>query len=197
MARFSLISLNLIRWEGALSRYRNCIERLVGRLRPHDGWHLQILGFLLLEKIKLWRQEKVGVGMANLPASGQGGAKGREGGASCLDIWKKSCQPDGWAGFIHLSLRLWSSHLPSWEKPGKSGKPRLPTAGGQGPKSARVRFSGWILRKTFRNFSSLPLFFRTFPVNLYLLGLFQSPFYFWGPFPGILLLDETLENGSS
>ena len=198
MARFSLISLNLIRWEGALSRYRNCIERLVGRLRPHDGWHLQILGFLLLEKIKLWRQEKVGVGMANLPASGQGGAKGR-GGKGGHPAWtfgkrvaSQMAEPD--LSIYHWD---WSSHLPSWEKPGKSGKPRLPTAGGQGPKSAMVRFSGWILRKTFRAFSSLPLFFRTFPVTLYFFGPFQSLFYFWGPFPGILLLDETLENGSS
>ena len=174
MARFSLISLNLIRWEGALSRYRNCIERLVGRLRPHDGWHLQILGFLLLEKIKLWRQEKVGVGMANLPASGQGGAKGREGGASCLDIWKKSCQPDGWAGFIHLSLRLWSSHL-RWlifllgknlENRENRGCPLLEGRAQNQPGSDfQVEYWGKL--------------FGTSPVSLYFLGLFQSIFICW------------------
>ena len=50
--------------------------------RPQDCWHLQILRFVLLVKIKLLWQEKVGVAMAKLPASGKSGARKEEGGVA-------------------------------------------------------------------------------------------------------------------
>ena len=188
MARFSLISLNVIRWEGALSRYRNCIERLVGRLRPHDGWHLQILGFLLLEKIKLWRQEKVGVGMANLPASGQGGAKGR-GGRGGHPAWTFGKRVASQMAEPDLSIYHWDCEVvifllgENLENRENRGCPLLEGRAQNQPGSDfQVEYWGKLLGPS--------------PVSLYFLGLFQSSFSF-GPFPGILLLNKTWENGSS
>ena len=209
MARFSLISLNLIRWEGALSRYRNCIERLVGRLRPHDGWHLQILGFLLLEKIKLWRQEKVGVGMANLPASGQGGAKGREGGEEgILPGHLEKELPARWLSRIYPSITetevvifLLGKNLENRENRG------CPLLEGRAQNQPWSDFQVEYWGKLFGPFGSFPVilnflgllhssfifwafssqpFFGPFPVPLYFWGPFPVTLHFWSPFPVIL-----------
>ena len=75
---FGLISLKLIRWEGALSQV---IEIALGALWAGSGHKIvgicKFWGLCFWFWIKLWSQEEVGMAMANLPASGQGGAKGR------------------------------------------------------------------------------------------------------------------------
>ena len=133
MVRFGLmIGVKLIRWGGALGRYRNCIERLVASLGPQDCWHLQILRFLLLVKIKLWWQEKVGVAMANLPArvarvvpGRRKGGMGRVARVAWGAFGKRVAgqMSDPGLSIYHWEVKQWSSQ---WQKPGKS-EPRLHT----------------------------------------------------------------------
>ena len=176
MARFSLIRLNLIRSEGALSHSIEIASEGLWAASGHTMVGIcKFWGFCCcVEKIKLWGQER----LAKLAASGQAGAKGREGkgGWPAWAAWKKSCWPDGGSAFFHLSLRLWTCHLPSLEKPGKC-EPRLFTALSwrAGPKISQ----GEIFRLNIVwPFSSHPVFLGPFPVTLYFLGLFQTPCFF-------------------
>ena len=146
--RFGLmIGVKLIRWGGALGRYRNCIERLVASLGPQDCWHLQILRFLLLVKIKLWWQEKVGVAMANLPArvarvvpGRRKGGMGRVARVAWGAFGKRVAgqMSDPGLSIYHWEVKQWSSQ---WQKTWKIWTEAAHWDGGQGLKSSRVKFS--------------------------------------------------------